>query len=312
MKKQNLNNLFTTFLNEQRFVAKKSEETLRGYWASFDLLIKLVPDIELETISSDNLTLFFKKLETRERPSGKTIKKGIKTSTAATYRSKLNSFFVWLRAKGYLKDNPFNGIPCPQPNYDDRQWIRKDKIEKIITAITLKSHNRFLTERNKLIILLGLYCGLRKNELLSVKIYDLDLERKILTVRAITSKSKRERSLPINEEMVKGLKSYLDERKKMDYTNSYLLVSENQDGKLSKDGFKHVMERIKKDSGVKFHIHQLRHTFAVNLLASGCDIAKLKQLLGHRDIRMTSAYLRCLPAEVMRTDVEKLSIANLV
>ncbi|RJO59499.1 hypothetical protein C4546_01995 [Candidatus Parcubacteria bacterium] len=58
--------------------------------------------------------------------------------------------------------------------------------------------------------------------------------------------------------------------------------------------------------------HQFRHTFAVNVLNNGSDIAKLKQLLGHRDIRMTATYLRCLPTSAMRGDVETLTLDNLV
>jgi integrase/recombinase XerD len=59
-------------------------------------------------------------------------------------------------------------------------------------------------------------------------------------------------------------------------------------------------------------VHQFRHTFAVNFLNQGGDIAKLKQLLGHRDIRMTSAYLRCLPTSAMRTNVESISLDTLL
>ena len=312
MQKPNLNNLFNTFLDEQRYVARKAEETLRGYQSSFGLLKSLIPAIELETVSAESLTLFFKKLSDRERISGKLLKKGVKTSTSATYRSKLNSFFAWLKTKGYLAENPFTGIPCPQPNYDDLKWLRKEEIQNLISSIALNSHNRFLAERNKLIILIGLYCGLRKNEILSLKTYDLDLERRILTVQAITSKSRRERSLPMHDELLKGLKFYLEERKKLGYKTPYLLVSDNRDNKLSKGGFKHFIEKLKADSGSKFHIHQLRHTFAVNMLANGCDLAKLKQLLGHTDIRMTVKYLRCLPPELMRSDIAKLSLAGLV
>jgi integrase/recombinase XerD len=59
-------------------------------------------------------------------------------------------------------------------------------------------------------------------------------------------------------------------------------------------------------------VHRFRHTFAVNFLNRGGDIAKLKQLLGHRDIRMTSAYLRCLPTSAMRTDVESITLESLL
>ncbi|MBI3626724.1 tyrosine-type recombinase/integrase [Candidatus Uhrbacteria bacterium] len=56
----------------------------------------------------------------------------------------------------------------------------------------------------------------------------------------------------------------------------------------------------------------MRHTFAINLLNNNVDIAKLKQLLGHRDIRMTASYVRCLPPETLSADINLLRLDKLV
>jgi site-specific recombinase XerD len=66
------------------------------------------------------------------------------------------------------------------------------------------------------------------------------------------------------------------------------------------------------ETGLDFHPHQFRHTFAVNMLNAGTDIYKLKQLLGHTDIRMTASYLRGLPVKSMQQDVERLVIEKCV
>ena len=59
-------------------------------------------------------------------------------------------------------------------------------------------------------------------------------------------------------------------------------------------------------------LHQLRHTFAVNFLNGGGDVVRLKQLLGHQDIRMTSGYLRHLPTSAMRDGVESITLDTLI
>lgn len=308
--KQNLPQLFAEFIKEEEFSAKLSAETLRGYRMAFELLLKIMPGITLEMISPKTLTEFFARLEKRERTVGRgIIKKGVKKSTIATYRSKLHKFFGWLVIKEHLKENPFSYMQYPTVSYEDIKWLKKEALEKIITAIEAKIEwDDFLVhKRNAAIFHTLLGCGLRKNELLELKIYDIDLERKILTVRAETSKSKIDRTIPISSLVSRKLEDYLNERRKEKYSTPFLFVSDNCDNKLTDHGFKHLMNKLVRESGVKFHAHQLRHTFAVNMLNNGCDIAKLKQLMGHKDIRMTMVYLRCIPTSAMRQDVEMLS-----
>jgi integrase len=70
----------------------------------------------------------------------------------------------------------------------------------------------------------------------------------------------------------------------------------------------HLVKRLNAASKVRFHLHQFRHTFAINFLRQSNNLFKLKELLGHTDIRMTAIYLRHLPVDEMRADIEKMSI----
>lgn len=317
-----LEQLHEEFINEQRFLVRLRPATLKNYESNFKSFIKIMPDISLDMLNSKILMEFFNRLENRERIVGKgKIKKGVKNSTIATYRTGLNNFFDWLIIKHKLEKNPFqdeNGKPLPYPKvvYDDLRWLTKEEIKKIITAIDfgIKWDSFFIRKRNMAIFITLLCCGLRKNELLSLELRDLDWERKMLKVRGETSKSKRDRVLPINSLALDKIKDYLDERHKTkkEYKSPYLFVSDNRDGQFTDNGFKHLVQHLNEKSGVKFHAHRFRHTFAVNLLMKGSDIAKLKELLGHRDIRMTAKYLRALPTSEMRTDLETLTIDNLV
>ena len=83
------------------------------------------------------------------------------------------------------------------------------------------------------------------------------------------------------------------------------------DRRLTLHGFKHWVERVIKLSGVKFHLHRFRHTFATNLAMQNAGVIKIQKLMGHSDIKITQTYLRSVSTEDMREDVNKLSFENL-
>ncbi|MBU4480244.1 site-specific integrase [Patescibacteria group bacterium] len=134
----------------------------------------------------------------------------------------------------------------------------------------------------------------------------------IRVIRGATSKSKKNRLLPLNPVLEMHLKDYLTERNKRKYKTEYLLASNNEDTKFTRHGLKHWVNKFVELSGVKFHLHQFRHTFACGLAANGIDSYKLQKLMGHNDLRMTDKYLRSLGVNDFRDEVNRLCIDNLV
>ncbi len=315
-KEKNIDILHGQFLSDCRYAAKLRSETLRGYEASFVIFRKMMPEVvDVSQLTPDKMSEFFKRLETRQRSlaNGK-MAQGIKASTLATYRNKLNKFFKWLRDRSYIKNDPFLSLPYPKVEYSDRKFLRRDAVEKIFLAIgyTIPWHSLLLKKRNCAMFTILLYCGLRKGELLGLKTADINLERRELLVRGETSKSKRDRYIPVHEMVILALKDYINELKRNKGMAVHLWVSENGVSQFTKHGFKHLVEQLNIASGVKFHVHQFRHTFAANLSNQQVDTFKLKSLLGHSDIRMTTAYLRRLPVASMLSDVGNLTIDKLM
>ncbi len=305
---KSLDQLFQEFLIEREFVRKLRPDTLRGYSQTYKTFNKLVPDLTIRQINSATVNNFFKILEERKRIVGKDIiKSGVKKSTTASYWSKLNAFFTWLTVKGHIKANPFTSLKYPTPSYDDKKYLGKEEVERILAAIHMNHKgNILLFKRNLVLFHLLLYCGLRKEELILLQVRDIDLEKNLLLIRKENSKSGKTRQIPLHSTTSMLLKDYLKER--ITYTTPYLTVSANRDDRLTNDGLRHLVEKIKRDSGIPFHLHQFRHTFAVNFLKATNNIFKLKMLLGHSDIRVTTIYLRCMPPEEMRSDIELLNI----
>jgi integrase/recombinase XerD len=273
----------------------------------------MMPEVSYpEQLSPGMITTFFKRLQTRERIIGKKEKRvGIKDSTLKTYGNRLKMFFKWLTTHRIIDTNPFNEIKMPQPVFTDHRALKGSEIKIILGAIAQYSPSVFLLRRDVAMISILTFCGLRRNELISLEVLDLDLYTNMLTVRGATSKSKVTRIVPINLHLRKCLTEYLDERKKAGYKNPYLFVSSRTDSQLTKHGLKHWVERLSTLSGVKFHVHRFRHTFATNLAMQDVGAIKIQKLMGHTDLMMTQTYLRSISTKDMREDINKLSFENL-
>ncbi|MCI5108424.1 MAG: tyrosine-type recombinase/integrase, partial [Candidatus Pacebacteria bacterium] len=89
-------------------------------------------------------------------------------------------------------------------------------------------------------------------------------------------------------------------------------VSKNGDRGLSEGGLIHWVRKYKKLSGVNFHLHKFRHTFACNLGTQNVSAIKVQKLMGHEDLRMTQRYLRSMTVDDLRDDINRLSVDNLV
>lgn len=310
--RKNIDQAFEEFILEAEFVRKVRPDTLRGYRLSFKLLTNLVSVQTPVEISPSHLMEFFKLLQERKRIVGAGIvKTGIKNSTAASHWTKLNMFFKWLVMKGYISENPFRTLKYPTSSYEDKKYLEKQEVERILTAIHMNHcENPVLFKRNLVLFHLLLFCGLRKEEVMHLQIRDIDFTGRMLTVRGETSKTGKSRFIPIHSSTLMHLRDYVTERK--DYKTPYVIVSNHRDDKLTYHGLKHLVNKIRKTSGVHFSLHQFRHTFAVNFLKSTNNIYKLQKLLGHSNINVTTLYLRCLPPEELREDIQTLSIENFI
>ncbi len=307
---RSLEQLFDEFVNECQFSSRLSSRTIRGYVDVFKLLLSIMPEItDVKLLTTDMLTEFFKRLQTRERVVGKSaVKIGIKNSTVKTYYNKLNVFFEWLHRKTLIQNNPIKDIKPPEWDFEDQRALDDDDVRKLYSAITLHSQNTFCLRRDTAMISLLLFCGLRLGEFISMEVRDIDFEKQMLTVRGQTSKSKKTRSIPIHPTLMFHLRDYITERNRHKYTTHNLLVSVNNDQKLSHSGLKYWVRSLCKKSGVKFHVHRFRHTFACKLARMDVNAVKIQKLLGHSSLDMTMTYLRSIPTEDLKNEINRLSI----
>lgn len=165
---------------------------------------------------------------------------------------------------------------------------REAKLPVILNHQELKALFTAPTLLKQRIVLTLIYsAGLRGQEVINLKISDVDFERKTIHIRQ--SKYKKDRIVPLAESMAVGLNKYL----RAENPHIWLFNGKEPDGRYSVRGLSWVMrENLKKTSIIKdVNLHSLRHSYATHLLEQGVNIVTLKELLGHADITTTMIYL---------------------
>jgi integrase/recombinase XerD len=132
---------------------------------------------------------------------------------------------------------------------------------------------------------------LRASEAISIELRNIDLDAGILRTRG---KGSKERIVPIGSKAIDALRAYLERgRPKLVGLRDEPRVFVNvRGGGLSRQGLYKIVQRHARSAGLdgRMSPHTLRHTFATHLLAGGCDLRSLQEMLGHADIGTTQVY----------------------
>lgn len=174
---------------------------------------------------------------------------------------------------------------------------KESKLPVILNQQELKELFAAPTLLKQRVVLSLIYsAGLRGQEVINLKISDVDFERKTIHIRQ--SKYKKDRVVPLADSMTVGLKKYLG----AENPHIWLFNGKEPDGRYSVKGLSWVMrENLKKTTITKeVNLHSLRHSYATHLLEQGLNIVTLKELLGHADITTTMIYLHVAQCQLIK------------
>lgn len=151
--------------------------------------------------------------------------------------------------------------------------------------------------KQRIVLTLIYSAGLRGQEVINLRISDIDFERQTIHIRQ--SKYKKDRIVPLSPTMAIGLKKYL----RAENPHIWLFNGKAPGSRYSVKGLSWVMrENLKKTSITKnVNLHSLRHSYATHLLEEGINIVTLKELLGHADITTTMIYLHVAQCKHIKT-----------
>jgi integrase/recombinase XerD len=210
-------------------------------------------------------------------------------------------FLAYLREKGYRPRSVllyyhalrlflgFRGIQFKLKLRKPRElppYHTQEEIEALIAQAEIGLHGQkpWHKKRNKAMILTFCYTGVRKQELLNLKVSDIDFERRLLCVKQ--GKGRKDRMIPLAERLMVPLRSQCAGKSAQDIV--YI--------GLNPRSVYRVITRLARACGLQgIHPHTLRHYFATRLVELGVNIRVIQELLGHADLSTTAIYLDVSP-----------------
>jgi integrase/recombinase XerD len=145
--------------------------------------------------------------------------------------------------------------------------------------------------RDRALLELMYACGLRASEAIGLEVSDVDLEEGVLRARG---KGSKERMVPVGHTAAEAVRRYLERGRPAlvgPRLESHLFVN-FRGGSLTRQGLYKIVRRHATSAGLadRMSPHTLRHTFATHLLAGGCDLRSVQEMLGHADVATTQLY----------------------
>ncbi|HVN94954.1 MAG TPA: site-specific integrase [Syntrophorhabdaceae bacterium] len=195
-------------------------------------------------------------------------------------------FNVAIREWEWLQDNPVSRLSFSVGSRNARdRWLTPKEENALLACAT---NPRWL----RTLLIVALHTGMRQGEILNLKWQEIDFDKKIILVSK--SKNGAKRSVPMTNTLCETLKN---------------VQVRGISGRVFPIAIRSLRvafgKTLKKAAIENFHFHDLRHTFATRLVQNGVDLYKVKELLGHKTLAMTTRYAHHYP-ESLRTSVEVL------
>jgi site-specific recombinase XerD len=292
--------LLNQFCDHSRFIRGYSKPTIQRYRQITNFYRAFSGITFIHEVTEKNVRELF--------IHGRTVRNW-SPNTFVNYHKTLLVFFRWCMAQGFMQSNPVEGIEMPKIEKRLPPKLTKQDTSRLLEVVYNYPYDyKFLRYRNHAIFSMFVFAGLRKSELLNIKFADVDVQN--LTIYVRQGKGAKDRVVPMNYTLAQSLENYLAERKRLSKSCPEFFTSLNRNLGFTDSGLKRLVVKIRKESGIQFTIHKLRHTFATLMLEGGVDIYSLSRMMGHSDIKTTTIYLAA-SAEHLRSQMMKHPLSGL-
>ncbi len=207
---------------------------------------------------------------------------GLKPATRAKRTSTLRNIFRYMQHRGLRADNPAQYAQAPKIAKTMPEMAKMEDIRAYLAAPTTTRRE----EEMKALVALLVSTGLRIEEALNIKAWDINKEERSIKV---TGKGSKDRKVFYTGTAAAYLNAYA--RGHRDYIFEHREQEEVRMTMIETTG--KYIERA--------HPHMFRHTYATIMLARGCDIKILATLLGHESVKTTERYAKVMPTLAMET-----------
>lgn len=208
------------------------------------------------------------------------------------YQLQYQKFRAWRTIKVYvaglrwyysnmLDDEKFAfKIPYPKEEQDLPIILSRSELLKLFVAAENPKH--------RLMLIMVYASGLRRNELLNLKIEDIDTNDGKYRLRINRSKGNKDRYTVLSKDLLPYLREYYNAYKPV----TYLFNGHKKGQPMTPSGLRHALKMANKKAGIKeINLHILRHCFASHALEDGMNLSTLQYILGHKSLKTTMIYL---------------------
>lgn len=225
---------------------------------------------------------------------GRRLKDGVRPSTVNRELACLKHLFNIAKQRSrFFGENPVSRVKFLDENNQVERVLTPEEEDKLfaVSAPHLRP-----------IITTAIHTGMRKNEILSLRWANIDLETNIITVEATNTKSKKLKRIPANSTLRKAL---LEQKLKTGF-NEYVFLNPEGNPYQRHDSLKRCFEGALRRAGIKgLRFHDLRHTAATRMIEAGASIVAVSKILGHSAFSTTMRYAH--PEDSLKDAVEKLA-----
>jgi integrase/recombinase XerD len=272
---------FLSYLELERGLSRNTLDAYRTDLLQYGEFLA-AHDLDALDVGPGDVSEFLAQLATGEgRPA---------CSSATVHRKAacLRSFYKQLRRDELVGDDPTAALSAPRRAKKLPQVLNYAEVQKLLAA-PQGSEPTALRDRALLEVMYA--CGLRASETIGLDVVDVDLHEGFLRARG---KGSKERLVPLGRKAIAAIAAYLrGGRPKLvgDRHEARLFVN-FRGGPLTRQGLYKIVQRNARAAGLAGQMspHTLRHSFATHLLAGGCDLRAVQEMLGHADISTTQMY----------------------
>jgi integrase len=273
----------------ERYMTEHSQPRKKSWRRDKISLLHLLPFFKghfLRDITSESISQY----------KAQRYQEGAKPSTLNRELSLMkHAFDLALKEWNWIRENPMSKVKMERENNERDRVLSYEDEERLLAASP-----PWLKE----IIQFALDTGAREREILSLQWPQVDLFRKVMSIRQ--EKTGFTKSIPLTSTVFELLKS----KAKVRHLHCSLVVPSENDTQITASNLGRALRNALTKTEIKdFRFHDLRHTFASRLAQRGIDLYLIQKLLGHREPRMVQRYAHH-SVESLRAGIEVLEKVN--